>query len=50
MLVIEEEWFDNMNLTDGATFQTALIKRAKTRVNKKIFFRVTQGDAYRKLQ
>ena len=35
-MVIEEEWFDDMNLTDGATFPTALIKRAKSRFNKKI--------------
>ena len=34
-MIIEEEWFDDMNLTDGATFLMALVKCAKTRVNKK---------------
>ena len=34
-MFIEEEWFDEMNLTDGATFPTPLIRRAKTRVNQK---------------
>ena len=29
IVAIEEEWFSGMNLTDGATFPTALIKRAK---------------------
>ena len=33
---IEEYWYDYMNLTDGATFLTALIKRAKSRFNQKI--------------
>ena len=37
VVVVEEEWFDHMNITDGATFPKALIKRAKTRVNQKIF-------------
>ena len=37
-MVIGEEWFDDMNLTDGETFTTPLIKRAKTRVRPKIFF------------
>ena len=37
-MVIEEEWFDDMILTDGATFPTPLIKRAETRVNQKIKF------------
>ena len=43
-MVIEEEWFNDMNLINGATFPTALIKGAKTRVNKKIY--VTQSDTY----
>ena len=38
IVVIEEEWFDDMNLTDGATFTMDLIKRAKNMVNQKIFF------------
>ena len=29
IVVIEEEWFDDMNWTDDATFSTALIKREK---------------------
>ena len=37
-MVIEEEWFDDMSLTDDATFLTSLIKRAETRVNQKIIF------------
>ena len=37
-MVIEEEWFDDMNLTDGETFPTTLIKFTKTRVNQKIKF------------
>ena len=35
--VIEEDWFDDMNLTDGATFSMPLIKCAKTRVNQNRF-------------
>ena len=49
-MVIEEEWFDDMNLTDGATFPTALIKCAKSRFNKKKIFHMTQSDAYGKFQ
>ena len=37
-MVIEEEWFSDMNLTDGETFLTALIKCAKSRFNQKINF------------
>ena len=37
-VLVEEEWFNYMNWTDGATFMTALIKFAKTRVNQKINF------------
>ena len=33
--MIEEEYFYDMNLTCGATFPVALIKRAKTRFNLK---------------
>ena len=35
IVVIEEELFDDTNLTDGATFKTALIKREKSRFNIK---------------
>ena len=35
-MVIEKEWFDDMNLTGGATFLIALIKHAKYRLNQKI--------------
>ena len=38
VIVIEGEYFDDMDLTDGATFLTDLIKRAKNRVNKRIIF------------
>ena len=41
-VVIEEEWFDDMNLTSGATFPESLIKRAKTRINKNNFPRDTE--------
>ena len=37
-MVIEEEWFADMNLTYGATFPTDLIKRAKTILNQRIKF------------
>ena len=37
-MAIEEEWFDDMNLTDVATFTSALVKCAKTRVYLKIKF------------
>ena len=50
IVVIEEEWFADTNLTDGAIFPTALIKRAKSRINQKLIFHVTQSDAYAKLQ
>ena len=33
IVVIEEEWFDDMNLTYGATFLMSLIKHAKSRIN-----------------
>ena len=36
IVVIEEEWFIDMKLTDGATFPTALIKRAKLIFNQKM--------------
>ena len=29
IVVVEEEWFDDMNLTNGATFTADLIKRKK---------------------
>ena len=38
VVVIEEEWFSGMNLTDGAKILTVLIKPAKTRVNQKVTF------------
>ena len=40
-MVIEAEWFDDMNLNDGETFMMPLIKRFKNRLNKKINFHVT---------
>ena len=33
VVVLGEGWFDYMNLTDGVTFPTDLIKRAKYRSN-----------------
>ena len=49
IVVIEEEWFAYITLTDGATFLVALIKFAKSKIkNKKLH--VTQSDAYTKLQ
>ena len=50
IVVIEEEWFVDMNLTDGATFLAALIKSSKSRINQKINFHVAQSDAYGKLK
>ena len=47
VVVIEEEWFYGMNLTDGATLPTPLIKRAKTRVKNKINF---PRDTKRRIQ
>ena len=35
IVVLEEEWFYNLNLTYDATFPTALIKRAKSVFNQK---------------
>ena len=35
IVVVEEEWFDDINLSDGATFLTDLIKDAKNIVNQK---------------
>ena len=37
-MVIEEEWFDDINLTEGETFLMDLIIRTKTRVNQKTIF------------
>ena len=37
-VIIEEYWYDENNLTDGATFLTALIKCAKKKaIKNKIF-------------
>ena len=33
-MVVEEEWFDDMNVNDGATFPTDLIKREKSRIDQ----------------
>ena len=41
-MFIEEEWFDNNNLTDGAYFLTYYIKRSKTRFNEENIPRDTQ--------
>ena len=38
IVVLEEEWFYNKDLTGVANFTTALIKRAKSRFNQKINF------------
>ena len=35
IVVIEEEWLDDINLTGGAIFPKALIKSSKSRVNQK---------------
>ena len=49
-VVIEEEWFDDMNLTDHATFPIALIKHAKNLESTKIMIiHVTQSNTYAKL-
>ena len=37
-MVIEDEWFDDMNSTDGTTFPTALITRKKKSQSKNDFF------------
>ena len=37
-MVIEEEWFEDINLTDGSTFTMTLIKREKYRLNQEIKF------------
>ena len=50
ILVIEEEWFSDMNLTHGTNFPMALIKREKSIFNQKISFHMIQSDAYKKLQ
>ena len=44
ILFIEEEWFSDMNLIDGATFLTYLVKLVKSRFNLKINYpRDTKG-------
>ena len=48
-MVIEEECFDDTNLTDGATFPAVLIKCAKSRLNH-FFFHVTQTNIFGKLK
>ena len=50
IVVVEEEWFSDMDLTDGATFPMSLIKRTKYRFNRKFNFHMTQSDAYGKFQ
>ena len=35
IVVLEEEWFVDMNLTDGKIFLTTLIKHEKYRFNRK---------------
>ena len=50
VVVIDEEWFNDINLTGGANFPTPLIKHAKTGFNKKLIFQVIQSDAYSKLK
>ena len=34
IVVIEEEWFDDRNLTYGVTFSPVLIKHAKSRIKQ----------------
>ena len=50
IVVIEEEFFSDMNLTDGATFAKTLIKRAKSIINQKSISHVTQSNVYAKFQ
>ena len=37
-MLIEEEWFYNINLTDGESFTAALVQRTKTKVNQRMKF------------
>ena len=46
-MVIVEEWFDDMNLNDVATFLTYLIKHAQHRLNQKVKF---SHDAKRRMR
>ena len=48
-MVIEEEWFGEINLTDSATFTVPLMKLVKIESTKKKFH-VTQSDTYNKFQ
>ena len=50
IVVIQEEWFADMNLTDGATFPMALIKHENQESTKKIIFHLTQSNTDVKLQ
>ena len=50
IVVIEEEWFDGMNLTDGTTFPKVLIKRENQNSIKTLIYHVTQSNTYMKLQ
>ena len=50
IVVKEEEWFADMNLTDGATFPMALIKHENQESTKKIIFHLTQSNTDVKLQ
>ena len=49
-MLIEEEWFDDTDLADGATFPMAMIKREKYIFNNNYKIHVTQHKAYRKFQ
>ena len=49
IVVIEGEFVDDMNLTDGAIFPMAMIKRAKSILNQKIPPHVTKTNGYAKL-
>ena len=50
IMVIEEEWFSDMNLAGASTFPKVLIKRAKSIINLNIIFHVKQSDTYARLQ
>ena len=48
-MVIEEEWFYDINLTGGSTFPPALIKCAKFRFNKQKYFPRDTNQRIRKI-
>ena len=50
IVVVEEEWFADMDLTDGATFPMALTKQSKSRSNQKIKFPCDTKQYIQKMQ